>query len=239
MPRRSKFHAELCLPSYLTRASLALLLVVLFAPDLRSKDAPLLAIELFDGPNGAAFAQVSELLINGKAEVRSCGGATQINKSNYGKLLKIPLNSSVTSLERDAQGTMNLTRAGAAECVVPSNLKFDKDESLTLAQIADRAVLTGKVLSSSPAGTTDVPAFKPGVKLVFVAAPDTELGEYLRAVRAHSVAQWQDYLGRYPKTAHTSDAKQALATILLKEGADGLAAYHNSASTNAPSYSDL
>jgi len=239
MPRRSKFHAELCLPSYLTRASLALLLVVLFAPDLRSKDAPLLAIELFDGPNGAAFAQVSELLINGKAEVRSCGGATQINKSNYGKLVKIPLNSSVTSLERDAQGTMNLTRGGAAECVVPSNLKFDKDESLTLAQIADRAVLTGKVLSSSPAGTTDVPAFKPGVKLVFVAAPDTELGEYLRAVRAHSVAQWQDYLGRYPKTAHTSDAKQALATILLKEGADGLAAYHNSASSNAPSYSDL
>ena len=239
MPRRSKFHAELCLPSYLTRASLALLLVVLFAPDLRSKDAPLLAIELFDGPNGAAFAQVSELLINGKAEVRSCGGATQINKSNYGKLLKIPLNSSVTSLERDAQGTMNLTRGGAAECVVPSNLKFDKDESLTLAQIADRAVLTGKVMSSSPAGTTDVPAFKPGVKLVFVAAPDTELGEYLRAVRAHSVAQWQDYLSRYPKTAHTSDAKQALATILLKEGADGLAAYHNSASTNAPSYSDL
>jgi tetratricopeptide (TPR) repeat protein len=214
-------------------------LIVLFAPAVRSKDVPLLAIELFDGPNGAAFAQVSELLINGKAEVRSCGGATQINKSNYGKLAKIPLNSSVTSLERDAQGTMNLTRGGAAECVVPSNLKFDKDESLTLAQIADRAVLTGKVLSSSPAGTTDVPAFKPGVKLVFVAAPDTELGEYLRAVRAHSVAQWQDYLGRYPKTAHTGDSKQALATILLKEGADGLAAYHNSASTNAPSYSDL
>jgi hypothetical protein len=239
MPRRSKFHAELCLPSYLTRASLALLLIVLFAPTVLSKDVPLLAIELFDGPNGAAFAQVSELLINGKAEVRSCGGATQINKSNYGKLVKIPLNSSVTSLERDAQGTMNLTRGGAAECVVPSNLKFDKDESLTLAQIADRAVLTGKVLSSSPAGTTDVPAFKPGVKLVFVAAPDTELGEYLRAVRAHSTAQWQDYLGRYPKTAHTSDAKQALATILLKEGADGLAAYHNSASTNTPSYSDL
>ncbi len=239
MPRRSKFHAELCLPSYLTRASLVLLLIALFAPAVLSKDAPLLAIELFDGPNGAAFAQVSELLINGKAEVRSCGGATQINKSNYGKLTKIPLNSSVTSLERDAHGTMNLTRGGAAECVVPSNLKFEKDESLTPAQVADRAVLTGKVLSSSPAGTADVPAFKPGVKLVFVAAPDTELAEYLRAVRAHSVAQWQDYLGRYPKTAHTNDAKQALATILLKEGADGLAAYHSSASTSAPGYSDL
>jgi tetratricopeptide (TPR) repeat protein len=239
MPPRPKFRAELCLLSYVKRAPLALLLLVLSGPAVLSKDVPLLAIELFDGPNGAAFAQVSELLINGKAEVRSCGGATQINKSNYGKLVKIPLNSSVTSLERDAQGTMNLTRGGAAECVVPSNLKFEKDESLTPAQIADRAVLTGKVLSSSPAGTTEVPSFKPGVKLVFIAAPDTELGEYLRAVRAHSGAQWQDYLSRYPKTAHTNDGKQALAAILLKEGEDGFTAYHNTASTNAPAYSDL
>lgn len=239
MPRRPMLRAELCLPPYVKRACLALLLIVLSAPAVLSKDVPLLGIELFDGPNGAAFVQVSELLINGKAEVRSCGGASQINKSNYGKLAKIPLNSAVTSLERDAQGTMNLTRNGAAECVVPSNLKFEKDESLTPAQLADKAALTGKVLSSSPAGTTDIPAFKPGVKIVFIAAPDTELGEYLRAVRAHSVAQWQDYLGRYPKTAHTNDAKQALAAILLKEGADGLAAYHSSASTNAPSYPDL
>ena len=67
----------------------------------------------------------------------------QINKSTYGKLAKIPLNSSVTSLERDANGMMNLTRGSAAECVVPSNLKFDKDESLTPAQLADRAVLHG------------------------------------------------------------------------------------------------
>jgi len=239
MPPRPKFHAELCLPSYVKRASLALLLLVLAGPAVLSKDVPLLAIELFDGPNGAAFVQVSELLINGKAEVRSCGGATQINKSNYGKLVKIPLNSSVTSLERDAQGTMNLTRGSGAECVVPSNLKFDKDESLTPAQLADRAALQGKVLSSSPAGTTDVPPFKPGVKIVFIAAPDTELGEYLRAIRAHSVAQWQDYLSRYAKAAHTDSAKQALAAILLKEGADGLTAYRSSASTNAPAYSDL
>jgi hypothetical protein len=239
MPRRPTFHGELCLLSSVKRASLALLLVVLTAPAVHSKDAPLTAIELFDGPTGAAFVQVTDLLINGKAEVRSCGGATQINKSTYGKLVKIPLNSSVTSVERDAKGIMNLTRGSASECVVPSNLKFDKDESLTLAQLADRAVLTGQVLSSSPAGTTAVPLFKPGVRIVFVSAPDPELGEYLRADRAHSVAQWQDYLGRYPKAAHTDSAKQALAALLLKEGADGLAAYHNSASTNAPAYSDL
>lgn len=238
MPRRPMLRAELCLPSYVKRATLALLLIVLCAPAVLSKDVPLLGIELFDGPNGAAFVQVSELLINGKSEVRSCGGASQINKSNYGKLVKIPLNSAVTSLERDAQGTMNLTRGGAAECVVPSNLKFEK-ESLTPAQVADKAVLTGKVLSSSPAGTTDVPAFKPGVKIVFIAAPDTELAEYLRAVRAHSVAQWQDYLGRYPKAAHTNDAKQALAAILLREGEGGLTAYQNSASSGTPAYSQL
>jgi hypothetical protein len=239
MPRRPTFHGELCLLSSVKRASLALLLVVLAAPAVHSKDAPLTAIELFDGPTGAAFVQVTDLLINGKAEVRSCGGATQINKSTYGKLVKIPLNSSVTSVERDAKGVMNLTRGSASECVVPSNLKFDKDESLTLAQLADRAVLTGQVLSSSPAGTTAVPPFKAGVQVVFVAAPDTELGEYLRANRAHSVAQWRDYLGRYSKAAHTDSAKQALAALLLQEGADGLAAYHNSASTNAPAYSDL
>jgi len=206
---------------------------------VHSKDVPLTAIELFDGPNGAAFVQLSDVLINGKAEVRSCGGAAQINKSNYGKLLKIPLNSSVTSLERDAQGVMNLTRGSAAECVVPSNLKFEKDESLTPAQLADKVALQGKVLSSSPEGTTEVPPFKPGVKIVFVAAADTELGEYLRAERAHSVAQWQDYLGRYPKAAHTDFGKQALAAILLKEGEDGLTSYRASTSTNSPAYPEL
>jgi hypothetical protein len=239
MPRRPKFHAGLCLRSSVKRVWPALLLLVLTSLAAFSKDAPLTAIELFDGQNGAAFVTVTDLLINGKAEVRSCGGATTINKSNYGKLVKIPLTSAVTSLERDAKGIMNLTRGSGAECVVPSNLKFEKDESLTLAQVADRAALTGQVLSSSPAGTTEIPAFKPGVKIVFVAAPDTELGEFLRATRAHSVSQWQDYLGRYPKTTHTDSAKQSLAALLLKEGEEGLASYRASSSTLSPTYPDL
>ncbi|MGP0021629.1 MAG: hypothetical protein ACLPHP_23890 [Candidatus Sulfotelmatobacter sp.] len=239
MPRRPKFAGELCLPFSVKRACIALALVLFTGSAVHSKDVPLTAIELFDGPNGAAAVQLSDVLINGKAEVRSCGGAAQINKSTYGKLPKIPLNSSVTSLERDAQGVMNLTRGSAAECVVPSNLKFEKDESQTPAQLADKAALQGKVLSSSPDGTTEVPPFKPGVKIVFVAAPDPELGEYLRAERAHSVAQWHDYLGRYPKAAHTDFGKQALAAILLKEGEDGLASYRASASTNSPAYPEL
>jgi hypothetical protein len=239
MPQRLTFHAQLCLSSFLKKAATALLFIALTGLAVHSKEVPLTAIELFDGPNGAAFVQVTQLLINGKAEVRACGEATQINKSTYGKLAKISLNASVTSLERDAKGVMTLTRGSAAECVVPSNLKFDKDESLTPAQLADRAVLTGQVVGSSPAGTTTVPAFKPTVKIVFVPAPDVEFAEFLRATRAHSVAQWQDYLGRYPKAAHVDLAKQSQAAILLKEGEDGLASYHSSNSTSSPIYSDL
>lgn len=183
--------------------------------------------------------QLTGLMINGKAEVRACGSATQINKSNYGKLLKIALTPSITSLERDAKGTMTLTRGTESECVVPSNYKFEKDESFTPAQLADHSTLQGQVLSSSDKGVTALPAFKATVKIVFVPAPDTELAEYLRANRAQSVGQWQDYLSRYPKATHTDAGKQSLATLLLKDGADSLAAYHASASTASPAYAQL
>jgi hypothetical protein len=123
--------------------------------------------------------------------------------------------------------------------VVPSNYKFEKDESFTPAQLADKAILQGTVLSSSVQGVIAVPAFKPTVKIFFVAAPDAELAEYLRANRAQSIPQWQDYLGRYPKAAHTDAGKQNLAALLLKDGTDGLAAYRNSASSNSPAYGQL
>jgi tetratricopeptide (TPR) repeat protein len=233
------FHAALCLWPFLTRLCFALLLIALVVPAVQSKDVPITAIELYDGSNGAAFVQLTGLLINGKAEVRSCTGVTQINKSNYGKLPKVALSSSLTSLERDAKGTMTLTRGAESECVVPTNLKFEKDESLTPAQVADRAVLSGQVLSSSDKSVTALPPFKPTVKIVFVPAPDTELAEYLRANRAHSVAQWQDYLSRYPKAAHTDTGKQSLVALLLKDGSDGLAAYRSSASSSSPAYAQL
>lgn len=239
MPRRPMFAAQLCLLSSIRRALVALLLVAFTGSTAYSKDAPVSAIELFDGPNGAAFVQVTDLLINGKAEVRACGGATQINKSTYGKLVKIPLNLTVTGLERDSKGVMNLVRGSAAECVVPSNLKFEKDESLTPAQLADRAEMGGQVLSSSPAGTTAVPPFKPNVMIVFVSAPDPELGEFLRARRARSVALWVDYFKLYPKGAHLDLGKQSLAGLLLKDGEDRLASYKGSVSSNSPNYAEL
>jgi hypothetical protein len=239
MPRRSTFHAALCLWPCLTRVCVALLLIVLAVPAVQSKEVPITAIELYDGPNGAAFVQLTGLLINGKTELRSCTGVTQINKSNYGKLPKVVLGPSMISLERDAKGTMTLTLGSQSECVVPTNLKFEKDESLTPAQLADRAVLSGQVLSSSEKGVTTLPPFKPTVKIVFVQAPDTELAEYLRANRAHSIPQWQDYLARYPKAAHTDAGKQSMAALLLKDGNDGLAAYRSSASSSSPAYAQL
>jgi hypothetical protein len=238
MPQRRLSSAGLCPFPAVKKTLFAALLVVFAGLSVQSKDVAVNAIELFDGPEGASYAELTGLLINGKAEVRACGGSEQINKSAYGKLSKIPL-ASATSLERDAHGVMTILRGSVAECVVPSNLKYDSDEPLTAAQLADRAVLTAQVLSSSPKGLSGAPPFKPGVKFVFVSAADRELAEYLRADRAHSMAQWQDYLDRYPKTTHTDRAKQALAAILEKEGEDGLAAYRKSASSAAPSYADL
>ena len=238
MPRRSNLFADLC-ARLLGRASATILLIALGCTVAVAKDVPLNAIELYDGPNGAAFVQLTGVFINGKAELRACGGATQISKANYGKLAKIALNASVTSIQRDRNGTMTVTHGTESECAVPSNLRFDKDESFSPAQLADKAVLQAQVVSSSTEGTAAVPAFKPGVKIVFVVAPDTELAEYLRADRADSVTQWQDYLSRYPKAAHTDRAKQAVATLLLKEGQDSLKNYRNSTASGSPDFAQL
>jgi len=39
-----------------------------------------------------------------------------------------------------------------------------------------------------------MPAFKAGTQIFFVAAPDTELAEYLRADARSRLRFWQDYL---------------------------------------------
>jgi hypothetical protein len=204
----------------------------------QAKDAPVSGIELYDGPNGAAYVQVTDLLINGKIELRTCTSATKIDKSTYGRLQKITL-TSATSLQRGLDGMLTLTKDSATVCVVPSNLKFEKDVAQTPSELADRAVLQGRVLPSSSPGPDTPPALKPGVEIRFVPVPDIEFAEYLRADRAHSVAPWQEYLVRYGTSAHADQAKHSLSSIYLKEGEDGLAAYRKSASSAAPAYADL
>jgi hypothetical protein len=202
-----------------------------------AKEAPLMAIELFDTAKGAAYVQITDISINGKLELRACTGASQtIDRSAYGKLPKVVM-AGAEFLERDAAGMMVLTRGGAASCVVPINLKLEKDEELTPAQLADRGVLQGSVISASFGAESAVAPFKAGVKLQFIAAPDVELAEFLRAQRARTILGWQEYLGRYPSASHTNQAKLSAAQLFAQDGGDGLTAYRKL--SEAPLFSEL
>src|SRR5208282_950028 len=182
---------------------------------------------------GAAYEQVSDLLINGKIELRICTPGQPIDKSDYGRLPKTTL-TGATSLERTADGVLILTKDSGPICVVPANVKFDRDVSFTASELAEKAVLQGRTASGQ-----DPPTLKPGVKVVFVAAPDTELAEYLRAERNGNVVGWQDFLVRYPDSTYTTKAKPPLATLLARDGEDHLAAYKKSLSGDSPSFADL
>ena len=79
-------------------------------PGAFCKEPSLTAIELYDGASGAAYVQLAEVLINGKAELRDCsqsqGGS--IDKSTYGKLPKITLTAGDV-LERGSDGVLRYT----------------------------------------------------------------------------------------------------------------------------------
>jgi hypothetical protein len=188
-------------------------LAVLAAGSAHAKEPALTAIELYNGPSGPAYVQVSYFLINEKAEVRLCGSEPRIDKSEYGKLTKVTLGPGV-SIEAGKDGAWTLTQNGTSSCVVPSNLKFEKGAPQTPAELAALAELQGNI-----PGTASGPMpLKPGVKLVFVSAPDVELAEYLRAERASNTAFWQDYLKKYPSAPHSTQAKQSLASLLVQDG---------------------
>jgi len=214
-------------PAFLRRCLLGCLACLLAVVDSPAKEPPLTAIELYDGESGAAYAQVTDLLINGKSEMRVCPSADRIDRSSYGKLAKVSL-SGATSLERTSDGVLMLNRGTETVCVLPSNLKFEKEGAMGASELADGAVLQGSILSSSPAGVTTPPPLKPGVKIVFVSQSDTELAEYLRGERASSIAGWNDYLLRYPNSVHAAAAKQSLASLYVKDGERELLAYGKS-----------
>ncbi len=215
------------------RLSGFLLLIVLILPlvsvQLNAKTAGLTAIEIYPGQDGPAFAQIADLILNGKNEVLLCAGPTGIDKSAYHKLTKVVL-ASGTSLERDAKGTLMLSRGGAepAVCVVPGNLKFDKGGVSSAAQLADMAVVEGRVLPGSDPPAAQVSQLKPGVKLVFVAAPDLELAEYLRAERAADIRGWKGYLARYSTSPHSVPARKSLAALFLQVATADLQTYSSS-----------
>jgi hypothetical protein len=202
-------------------------LLALMSPSLSAKDLFLNAIVLYDAANGAAYVQMTNLTLNGKVELRTCAPDVKIDKSAYGKLGKVQMKGAV-SLERSAQGVLILTRDEQSFCVLPSNLRFEKKSRFSPAELADQAVLEGTVLSSSEGQPAEVPPLKPGVRVIFVATPDTELAEFLRAQRARSIAGWHEYLSRYRSAPHSSEARNSLAA-LLEEFAETSFAQHQKA----------
>jgi len=165
--------------------------------------------------------------------------SASIDKSTYGKLQKV-LMAPGAVLDRDKDGALRYRVGGAqALCVVPDNVKYEHDAAYSLSDLADRAILTGTMLSSSAGAAAGPAPLQRGVKLVFVAAPNPELAEFLRAQRSANVDGWQGYLSKYPSATHTSDAKLALALIYFGTGEASVGAYDRSAARRTPSYSDL
>jgi hypothetical protein len=202
-----------------------------------AKDASPVAIALFDGPKGAAYVQITGITLNGKTELRVCDGVPKIDKKTYDALPRTQL-SGAASLARGADGVLTLTVDAKPVCVVPANLKFDKSPELTPADAAEQAVLQGIPVSSS-LPDAGLPAFKPGVQLVFVAAPDAELAEYLRAQRANSISDWQEFLLRYPASNRVTPVRNAMAKIHEQAAEAAFAEYQKSAAARQPEMAAL
>ena len=120
-----------------------------FMPGAFGKEPSLTAIELYDGAAGAAYVQLAEVLINGKAELRDCSQSpgTSIDKSAYGKLPKVTIAAGDT-LERGADGILHYTTNGrTAVCVVPANFKFEHSANYSLSDLVEQSALKGNPIA--------------------------------------------------------------------------------------------
>jgi hypothetical protein len=216
-------------PSGLSRLQpcvVAMVLVMGASIATHAKDSSLTAIVLFDGPPGPAYVQITDVELNGKIEVRSCDGVSKIDKNIYGGLPRVSL-AGASSLQRGADGVLTLKASGKSVCVVPSNLKFERGIELTPAQAAEQAVIRGTPVSTSPRDAI-IPQFKPGVRMVFVAAPDVEFADFLRAQRANTLKDWQDFLARYPSSTRGASAQDAIAGFHQQAAEAAFAQYQSS-----------
>jgi len=222
------------------RTTVAVVLLGLLSGSAFAAKAPeLSAIEVYPTGDSQAYVQISGFTLNAKNEVHLCTGAQSISKNNYGKLPKITLAPGMT-LERARNGMLSLTRPGGApECVVPANLKVEKDEGATPSELADKTELQGQIMAASISSTTSIPALVPGVKIVLVTTLDTELAEFLLAQGSPSLGGWKSYLGKYPASQHTGEAKGALAHLYVQNGQADLTAYESSLKSGQPNYGKL
>ena len=210
--------------------------LLLLSATVLAKEPPLLGIVLFDSTDGPVYVQITGVMVNSKVEMRNCAGVARIDRRTYGALPKVPLKGA-SSLERGADGMLTLTTDSGPVCVVPSDLKFDKQPELTPAEAAGQAVLEGTVAAASDPKHADIPEFLPGVKVVFVPAFDTELAEFLKAERTHTISGWQDFLIRYGSSARATEARAAMAALHMEAAETAYAGYMVAA--RSPDYARL
>jgi len=226
---------------YLTIWLLAFVVFTLSVSPLMAKEPSLTAIEIFDGPSGATYLILGDVLINGRAKMRECNACelAPVDKATYGKLGMLVLGPGGV-LARGADGILRYSVGdGTLKIVVPLNARFDHGEAMPTADIAEQAQLKATTIGPQGATATPPEPLKNGVRLVFVAAPDIELAEYLRAQKARDIPVWQGYLAKYPTGAHRPAAGNALAALFADVGETCLAAYDKTAASSAPVYGSL
>jgi len=185
--------------------------------------------------------QLTDILINSKTEMRDCTPfrAAPIDKPTYSKLEKVILSDGGV-LERGADGTMQYRNGqGTTLCVVPVNVKFEHNAAYSLSELAEMAVLRATPIGSAANTPTVAPPIRKGTTLYFVSVPNVELAEFLRARRASTIPDWQNFLAKYPASPHLGEAKRILATLFIESGESSFAAYLASAGKESPSYADL
>ncbi|HUQ50349.1 MAG TPA: hypothetical protein VM056_06515 [Terriglobales bacterium] len=217
----------------------SLVILILCCLWATAKDKPLTGIILFQSDAGPAYAQVSNLLLNGKAEVYVCGGTESLDNNGYKKLPKVSL-AAVTALERGSDGVLRMTTAAGSTCVLPMNLKLEKKQTFAVQELADLAQLQGALVSKSSNAPEGFPVpIKTGTRIQFVPAADVELAEYLRAERAQTIPLWQGYLKQFGAAPHTPQARTALATLFVRDAEAELAAYRKSQGGSTPEFERL
>jgi len=203
-----------------------------------AKNKPLAGIVLYQDAAGPAYAQISDLLLNGKREVYVCANQESLDNASYRKLPKTLLTAGMI-LERDAAGLMTLTSNDGEWCALPTNLKLPK-QALSRKELGDLARIEGRVLAKSTnAGETPPASFLPGMAIYLVADLDTELAEFLRARRTQAIPLWSDYIKQYPASPHIVEARKSLADLLSAQAEGELAAYRKSVADHAPDFGRL
>ena len=197
-----------------------------------AKDTPA-AIVLFDGAKGPAYIQITAMTVNGKTDLRVCDGAPKFDKRTYDAFPHIQL-AGATSLERGSNGVLTLTVNSSPVCVVPNGVKFERNAEMTAAEAAGQTVLQGTPVSASDPDP-GIPAFKRGVQVVFVLAADSELADFLRARRANTDKDWQEFLGRYPSSTRAADARNSWAELHQRAADAAFAQYQIDSSSSSSS----